>query len=221
MVRPTPLLTLAVLALSAASAGAGTITVRNLSDTTLVPVFFDRCSGQAQTQTFSSLSPGFEQTQTRSYSIVGSCCSALGSTGNNGYPACSASTSSLTDPAEPDQVLVTYSGNGPSSLTCTITFPSPPTNPPAAPYLWQVTHGQSNGGPVVSVTWFDNSSDESSFHVERKTGSGSFQEIAVLAADSTSYDDSNVSTGVTYTYRVRACNSAGCSAYSSTGSITA
>jgi len=222
MMRPLPLLTLVVLTLSAGSAGAGTITVRNLSDTTLVPVFFDRCSGQAQTQTFSSLSPGFEQTQTRQYSIVGGCCSALGSTGTNGYPGCSASTSSLADPAEPDQVLVTYSGTGPSNLTCAITFSSspPPTNPPAAPYLWQVTQGQSNGGPVVSITWFDNSSDESSFHLERKTGSGSFQEIAVLEADSTSYSDSSVSTGVTYTYRVRACNAAGCSAYSNTGSIT-
>jgi hypothetical protein len=68
------------------------------------------------------------------------------------------------------------------------------------------------------VDWFDNSSDEASFRVERQVGSGSFQEIAVLPADTVNQD--NVSAGHTYTYRVRACNAAGCSAYTNTASIT-
>jgi len=48
-------------------------------------------------------------------------------------------------------------------------------------------------------------------------GSGSFSELVVLAADTSHYLDRAVAFSTTYTYRVRACNSLGCSAYSNQG----
>ncbi len=58
----------------------------------------------------------------------------------------------------------------------------------------------------VNLSWTDNSSDETGFTVERKTGSSSFASIGSAAANATSFSDSTVSAGETYTYRVRAFN---------------
>jgi hypothetical protein len=69
--------------------------------------------------------------------------------------------------------------------------------------------------PTLAVTWQDNSSNEDNFQVERKIGTGgTHSQIAVVAANTTSYVDANVTRGFTYCYRVRAENSYGVSAYS-------
>jgi Concanavalin A-like lectin/glucanases superfamily/Chitobiase/beta-hexosaminidase C-terminal domain/Family of unknown function (DUF6298)/Putative collagen-binding domain of a collagenase len=66
----------------------------------------------------------------------------------------------------------------------------------------------------LALTWQDNSTNESNFGVERKTGtSGTYAQIALVAANTTSYVDTSVTHGVTYCYRVDATNSAGASAY--------
>jgi hypothetical protein len=67
---------------------------------------------------------------------------------------------------------------------------------------------------VVSLSWFDNSGNETAFRLERRTGNSAFAEIAVLAANESWYVDADVSPSNSYTYRVRACNANGCSAYS-------
>jgi hypothetical protein len=73
----------------------------------------------------------------------------------------------------------------------------------------------------INVTWTDNSSNETGFSLERKTGSaGTWAEIAALGANATSYSDTGPSAGTTYFYRVRATNSAGSSAYSNEASAT-
>ena len=64
------------------------------------------------------------------------------------------------------------------------------------------------------LTWQDNSNDEDNFAIERKTGtSGTYTEVALVAASSNSYVDTTVTQGINYCYRVRAVNSAGASAY--------
>ena len=66
----------------------------------------------------------------------------------------------------------------------------------------------------LTLTWHDNSIDESSFPIERKTGTtGTYSQIASVAANITSYVDTGVSHGVTYCYRVRATNNVGPSGY--------
>jgi hypothetical protein len=66
----------------------------------------------------------------------------------------------------------------------------------------------------IDLSWRDNSGNESGFRIERKTGSGGWSQIATVDANVTDYADSGLSTLTTYTYRIRAYNAAGASAYS-------
>ncbi len=66
----------------------------------------------------------------------------------------------------------------------------------------------------LTLTWQDNSNDEDNFAIERKTGTnGAYSQLASVAVNVTSYLDTDVTSGVTYCYRVQAVNSAGASAY--------
>jgi hypothetical protein len=59
----------------------------------------------------------------------------------------------------------------------------------------------------LTLSWNDNSDNESNFAIERKTGtSGTYSQIALTTNNITSYVDANVTLGVTYCYRVRAIN---------------
>ncbi len=89
---------------------------------------------------------------------------------------------------------------------------------PVAPGPLTVAAADDNSGAKVQLSWFDNSSNETSFQVERAAGSGGFSELVVLPSNTSSYLDRAVSFGTLYTYQVRACNSSGCSAYSYPGS---
>ena len=72
----------------------------------------------------------------------------------------------------------------------------------------------------INLAWQDNSSNELNFKVERSTNGTTFAEIAVPAAGSTTYSDSGLAVGTTYSYRVRASNSVGNSPYSNTASAS-
>jgi fibronectin type 3 domain-containing protein len=65
----------------------------------------------------------------------------------------------------------------------------------------------------IRVTWQDNSTNEGSFDVWRKAGNGAYVKIAIVAANSTSYVDSGVTTGTSYSYKVRAYGSGGASGW--------
>ncbi|HVS02917.1 MAG TPA: fibronectin type III domain-containing protein [Thermoanaerobaculia bacterium] len=71
----------------------------------------------------------------------------------------------------------------------------------------------------IRLTWSDRSSDESRFEVERSTG-GSFSRIATLGANVTKLDVTGLAASTQYTFRVRACNSVGCSSYSNQATAT-
>ncbi len=65
----------------------------------------------------------------------------------------------------------------------------------------------------IALTWADNSNNELNFQVQRSTGGGAFAVIANLAANATSYTDSNsnLTVGTAYTYQVIATNAIGSS----------
>ena len=68
---------------------------------------------------------------------------------------------------------------------------------------------------TLSLAWADNSTNETGFKIERKTGTtGTFAQIAIVGTNVTSYADSTLADGTTFCYRLRAFNSAGDSAYS-------
>ena len=72
----------------------------------------------------------------------------------------------------------------------------------------------------VSLSWTNTFGNNTTvYKIERKTASGNYSQIATVR-DGTSYFDTNVIAGTTYTYRVKAWNYAGDSAYSSEVTIT-
>jgi Tol biopolymer transport system component/alpha-tubulin suppressor-like RCC1 family protein len=70
----------------------------------------------------------------------------------------------------------------------------------------------------IHLSWTDNATNEDGFRIERCSGSGcsSFSEIATVAANVTGYQDTGLTPGTSYSYRVRAYNAGGTSGYSNT-----
>jgi titin len=90
----------------------------------------------------------------------------------------------------------------------------PPPNAPSNLVATPISSSQ------INLTWQDNSSDETGFKIERKTGSGSYSQIATVGANVASYSDTYLSASTTYYYRARAYNAAGNSDYSNEASAT-
>lgn len=105
---------------------------------------------------------------------------------------------------------------GNSSYTSTSTV----TTPVAAPTAPSTLSATASSATAVSLTWADNSSNETGFLIERKTGSGAYSQIASVSAGVNAYSDTTVSGGTSYTYRVRATNAGGNSTYSNTSAVT-
>jgi titin len=74
-------------------------------------------------------------------------------------------------------------------------------------------------GPKINLAWTDNSSNESGFTLQRSVNGGAFLTLANLGPNVTSYVDSALTIGNTYTYQVAATNQYGSSAYSNTASV--
>jgi len=75
----------------------------------------------------------------------------------------------------------------------------------------------------ISLMWEDTSDIEDEFIVERSTAgpTGPWSEVVTLPADTTMYNDSGLTDGVTYWYRIAATNTVGTSGYSNVVSGTA
>lgn len=72
----------------------------------------------------------------------------------------------------------------------------------------------------VDVSWTDESTNETEFRVERRTGDEPFARIITLPSEQTSVRDTGLESQTTYHYRVLACNPAGCSDPSRPASVT-
>ncbi|MCI0690806.1 phytase [candidate division KSB1 bacterium] len=72
---------------------------------------------------------------------------------------------------------------------------------------------------AIELAWNNASDNEDGFKIERRT-TGAFAEIATLGPNTTGFSDNGLAAGTTYTYRVRAFNSAGNSGYSNEASAT-
>lgn len=66
----------------------------------------------------------------------------------------------------------------------------------------------------VTLSWTDNADDETAYVVEMRTLDGTFADVKVLPANTTSTTITGLSPAVAYVFRVRAQNEAGPSAYS-------
>ena len=96
-------------------------------------------------------------------------------------------------------------------------FSGTTTQPPAAPSGLAATTASSS---QINLAWTDNATDETGFRIEQAVGTGTFAEVAVVGANVTSYQAAGLSPSTAYSFRVRAYNGAGTSAYSNTASAT-
>jgi hypothetical protein len=95
----------------------------------------------------------------------------------------------------------------------------PPPPPPATPAAPSTLTAQVVSGTEIQLAWQDNSGNEESFRVEQSIN-GTFQQVQTAAVNATGARVSGLTAGTGYTFRVRAANAAGFSAYSNSASAT-
>lgn len=88
--------------------------------------------------------------------------------------------------------------------------------PPNAPTNLQASSPSYN---QVILTWTAASGSPTGYKIERQEGGGSFVQVTTVGAV-TSYTDNGRTSNTRYTYRVRATNGSGDSAYSNTATVT-
>jgi hypothetical protein len=87
------------------------------------------------------------------------------------------------------------------------------TNVPAIPSALVATR---TSGTEVQLSWQDRSVNESGFRIERRTPGGTFAQIAEVGANTITYQNTGLTAGTTYEYRVRAFNGTGNSGFTNT-----
>jgi Concanavalin A-like lectin/glucanases superfamily/Secretion system C-terminal sorting domain/Fibronectin type III domain len=94
---------------------------------------------------------------------------------------------------------------------------SPPLNAPGDP-LNLTADSITCGG--IHLSWTDTSAYETYFKIERSINNGPFTEFIELPANTTSYNDLNLTPATSYQYQVRAWNIGGLSGYTNTAGGT-
>jgi uncharacterized protein (TIGR02145 family) len=111
----------------------------------------------------------------------------------------------LQDPMEAqDAVTKSYLENNISQLLAQIISLQNPGSTLAPTNL--------RGGPInyqTELTWTDISTNETGFKIERKTATENYSQLETVSANITSFTDTNVIYGTTYTYRLYSFNAVG------------
>jgi hypothetical protein len=106
---------------------------------------------------------------------------------------------------------------GSDTATLNITVDSAPAVPAAPSGLSATAIAKEQ----IDLVWTDNANNETGFKIERsRRNNSSFELIATVGQDVTSFSDTTVSKNTTYFYRVRATNANGDSDYSNESSAT-
>jgi subtilisin family serine protease len=72
----------------------------------------------------------------------------------------------------------------------------------------------------ITLDWTDNATNELAFKLERSTDGVTFSQIAIVSANSTSFQNTGLTSGVTYFYRIRAYDGPNHSPFSNVASAT-
>jgi hypothetical protein len=132
-----------------------------------------------------------------------------------------AATTGVTLPATAGsyslQVIVS-DGTHSTASKVTVNVIDGSTLPPAAPSGLSATAISKS---QVNLKWTDNASNETDFCIERRIGAtGAYTQIETVGANVTTWSDTGLSAKTKYSYRVRAQNANGYSAYSNTVNVT-
>ncbi|HEX8522404.1 MAG TPA: fibronectin type III domain-containing protein [Tepidisphaeraceae bacterium] len=97
------------------------------------------------------------------------------------------------------------------------TTPTPTPTAPAAP---DSLVASATGSSSIQLSWRDNSGNEDGFDIERSLNGTTWTPLTTVTANTISYVDQGLSASTKYYYHVRARNSAGTSAFTTTASAT-
>ena len=99
-----------------------------------------------------------------------------------------------------------YSNTAEATTQATQSVPAAPSNLTAT----------AVSGSQINLSWTDNANDETGFKIERCQGNNcsGFVEIAQVGANVTTFSNTGLARNTRYSYRVRAFNAVGNSAYS-------
>jgi len=115
-------------------------------------------------------------------------------------------------------VLTSIGSGSPNLLVYNMIVGSPPQGtPPASPSGLNATAISSS---EITLSWTDNSNDESGFHIEVSPDGSNWTQIASVGANVTSYSHGGLQASTSYHYRVRAYNTYGTSGYTNTAVAT-
>ncbi|MGH7598227.1 MAG: fibronectin type III domain-containing protein [bacterium] len=110
-----------------------------------------------------------------------------------------------------------YNGEGDSNYSNEVNVTTQASLPVAPSNLTASAAGSSQ----IDLAWTDNASSESGFKIERKIGAaGTYAEVAIAAANATSFADTGLVDNTAYFYRISAYNVDGVSAYSNEAEAT-
>jgi|GEM_PF-3398401 len=99
--------------------------------------------------------------------------------------------------------------------------PTPTSTPGEGPDAPSDLQAEVVSITLIDLTWVDNSNDEDNFILEsKKSVLSTWEVVATLPANLTSFSDTSVRKGTTYDYRVKATNTLGESAYSNIVTVT-
>ncbi len=114
-----------------------------------------------------------------------------------------------------DRITGPLAADNPTSLTSG-TADGDAVAPLAAPLPPASLTATATANNQIRLGWQDKSGNELGFKIERRTGSGAWAQIAAVGANVTGFYSNGLSNATTYSYRVRAHNPSGGSAYSNT-----
>jgi len=113
-----------------------------------------------------------------------------------------------------------YAGTKFSAYSNQVTVHTPASGSGGAPASPASATAAAASSTQITIGWTDTSTNEDGFKIERKTGAGSFAQIATTGPNVVTYADATVAPATTYTYRVKAFNVSGDSGYSNEISAT-
>lgn len=105
------------------------------------------------------------------------------------------------------------SGNSDPSEEVSVTIPTPPLAPS------RLT-ARAVSDTRINLSWRDASTNEEGFEIERKSGGADWSLLQTVPAGTRSYQDGAAAASTAYSYRVRARNGGGTSAYSNEAKAT-